>query len=300
MGPFQKVCAMFITVTFYFLLVSCGGASNSADIVIRKNLAGELRDNKLYSAAIEEFLKVLDMDNIQTTERANINYLIARIYFEDLQNYEQAAAYYIRAKTLNPDASFEAEASRNLITSMERMGRMNDAKRQLDQMTGVDNAPPTKGDVPIARVGGVPIWLSEVEKQIQSLPPEVQKQFQNVTAKREFARQYVGTELLYHAAVRENMANDPDVKSREKMILKSMLVEKYLLEKVIPEIKIDSLDVKNYFKANHPRYGDRPYDSVKAQVILDYQNEKTQLAFSDYISKLAAIEKVEFLDHNIK
>jgi tetratricopeptide (TPR) repeat protein len=282
------------------LLNSCGDTSNSTNTDTAKNLAGELRDNKLYAAAIEEYQKVLDNDNVVITERANINYLIARIYFEDLQNYEQAAAYYIRAKTLNPKASFEADASRNLVTSLERLGRLVDAKRQLDQMTDIDKSPASKGDIPVARIGGVPIWLSEVERQIQALPPDVQKNFQSVEAKREFARQYVGNELLYRAAVRDNLGNDPEIKKRQEMILKNLMVEKYLLEKVIPEIKIDSLDVKNFYTANKTRYQDKPYDSVKAHVFLDYQSEKAQSAYSDYLSKLAAVEKVEFLEHNIK
>ncbi|MGH8016576.1 MAG: tetratricopeptide repeat protein, partial [Candidatus Zixiibacteriota bacterium] len=231
---------------------------------------------------------------------ASIDYLVARIYFDDLKNYEQAAAYYLRARTLSPDASFATEASRNLVTSMERMGRMIDAKRQLDAMTDIDTSPRQKGDVEVARIGGVPIWLSDVEQRIQALPPETQKSFQNAAAKREFARQYVGTELLYRAAVRDNLGEDSEIKRREQIIHKNLLVEKYLLEKVIPEIKIDSLDVKNFYKANKDRYDNKPYDSVRAQVFLDYQTEKTQAAYSEYISKLAAVENVEFLDGNIR
>jgi len=128
----------------------------------------------------------------------------------------------------------------------------------------------------------------------------VQIRFQNIDAKREFARQYIGTELLFRAAIRDNMGENPEIKKREQLIHKNLLVEKYLLEKVIPEIKIDSLDVKNFYKANKDRYEGKSYDSVKAQVFLDYQTEKTQAAYSEYISKLAAVEKVEFLDQNVR
>jgi len=285
------------------LLAACSGSessSSASQIEIRKNLAGELRDNKLYPAAIEEYKRILEASNIDVHEQANINYLIARVYFEDIQEYEEAAAYYLRAKTLNPDAPFAGEASRNLVTSLERMGRLIDAKRQLDEMTEIDSQPRTKGDVAVARIGGVPIWLSEVEERIQTLPPDVQIRFQNIDAKREFARQYIGTELLFRAAIRDNMGENPEIKKREQLIHKNLLVEKYLLEKVIPEIKIDSLDVKNFYKANKDRYEGKSYDSVKAQVFLDYQTEKTQAAYSEYISKLAAVEKVEFLDQNVR
>ncbi len=296
--PTRSTCALL----FLFQFMSCSGTGNSNEtqIELHKSMAGELRDNKLYIAAIEEFRKVLEFDNIGVMEQANINYLIARIYFYDLQDYEKAAAFYLRAKTINPEATFAGDASRNLVTSLEKMGRMIDAKRQLDAMTSIDNTPKTNGDIAVARVGGVPIWLSEVEERIQALPPEAQKRFQNAEAKREFARQYVGTELLFRAAIRENMADDAEIKNRERLIHKNLMVEKYLLDKVIPDIKIDTLDVKNFYKASKDRYDGKPYDSVRAQVFMDYQTEKTQAAYSEFISKLAAVEKVEFLEHNIK
>ena len=305
---YRRICTRSLLLPFALsvltivLLMSCSGSDSSGEsqIEIYKNLAGELRDNKLYTAAIEEFQKILQNENITIAEQANINYLIARIYFEDLQDYEPAAAYYLRAKTLNPEATFAADASRNLVTSLEKLGRMIDAKRQLDAMTEIDNTPKSKGDVAVARIGGVPVWLSEVEELIQQLPADAQKNFQNVEAKREFARRYVGTELLYRAAIRENMGEDADVKNRERMIHKNLLVEKYILEKVIPEIKIDTIDVRNFYKASKDRYDGKPYDSVRAQVFMDYQTEKTQAAYGEFISKLAAIEKVEFLDQNIK
>ncbi len=292
--------AMTLLLLIQFASCKGSGNSNEAQLELHKNLAGELRDNKLYTAAIEEYQKILDDEHGGVVEQANINYLIARIYFEDLQDYELAAAFYLRAKTINPEATFAGDASRNLVTSLEKMGRMIDAKRQLDDMTDIDDAPKTKGDVAVARISGVPVWLSEVEERIQALPPEAQKRFQNADAKREFARQYVGTELLFRAAIRENMAEDTEIKKRERLIHKNLMVEKYLLDKVIPDIKIDTLDVKNFYKASKDRYDNKPYDSVKARVFLDYQTEKTQAAYLEFISKLAAVEKVEFLDHNIK
>ena len=133
----SRTLPLLLAVGLFFIvqLASCSGSGNSGDsqTEIRKNLAGELRDNKLYTAAIEEFQKILVNENISVAEQANINYLIARIYFEDLQDYESAAAYYLRAKTLNPEATFAGDASRNLVTSLEKMGRMIDAKRHHGQ-----------------------------------------------------------------------------------------------------------------------------------------------------------------------
>ena len=85
------------------------------------------------------------------------------------------------------------------------------------------------------------------------------------------------------------------------MIEKRLLVEKFVVEKVMPEVKIDTLDVRNFYLANKDsRYDSAPYDSVKAQVFLDYQSDKANAAYSNYIAKLAEAEKVEFMDYNVK
>jgi len=286
-----------------FAAVSCSDKSGDAtDAVERhKRLAGELRDNKLYNAAIEEYVKILDNEELDGKTRANINYLVAKIYYENLESYEEAAAYYVRARALDSEGSFVEEASRKLVASLEKIGRMLDAKRQLSAATDIDAAPRVEGDVAVARVGGVTIWLSEIERQIQTLPPEMQKQFLSREAKIAFVHNYVATELLYHAAVREDYGSDPEIKRRQSMLYKKLLVDRYVIDKVMPQIHIDTADVRNYYLAHkEDRYDNAPYDSIKATVFLDYQGEKAEAAFSDYISQLSRIEKVEFLDHNVK
>ena len=288
---------------FLLLTISCGEKRGDATeaVEVHKRLAGELRDNKLYKAAIEEYKKILDDENVDIKTRANINYLIAKIYFEDLGNYEEAAAYYVRARTLDPEGSFAAEASKNLVASLEKMGHMLDAKRQLAAVTDIDAGPKKEGDVAVARVGGVPIWLSEIEEQIQALPPEMQKQFLTREAKIKIAHNYVATELLYRAAVREDYGSDLEIQRKQHLLFKQLLVDKYLTDKVIPQVQIDTVDVRNYYLVHkEDLYKGAPYDSVQAKVFLDYQSEKTEAAFGDYISKLANIEKVEFLDQNVR
>lgn len=265
-------------------------------------MAGELRDARLYKAAVQEYQKVLTSNQLETGIRANINYLIGKICFENLQDYENAAAYYVRARTLNPEGSFIAEASRNMVTSLERLGRMVDARRELDSFTDIDAGPRPEGDVVVARVGGKAVWLSEVEQQIQTLPPEAQKQLTASRAKKiEFVRKFVGAELMYNAAIRQNYAEDAEVKKQLRLLEKRVVVDKYVMDNVIAKIQIDSLDVRNFYVANRDRrYGGASYDSIKARVFIDYQTEKTESALSQYLQELAIAEKVEILEQNIR
>ena len=253
-------------------MISCSGTDDkSAELVeVRKQLAGELRDSRLFTAAIEEYKKILASSDVDIKTRANINYLIARVYFEDLQDYEEAAAFYVRARSLDPKGTFTGEASKNLVASLEKMGRVLDAKRQLDVTTDIDYTPPQSGDVMVARIDNEPVWLSQVDKQIQNLPAELQKELINRETKIKYVQNYVGIELIHRAAIRENYDDDPEMKKQFQDLMKNLLVEKYMTEKVIPEIDIDTLDVRNFYKANmEDRYGNAPFDSVRTRVYID-------------------------------
>ncbi|UCG60637.1 MAG: hypothetical protein JSV52_09900 [Candidatus Zixiibacteriota bacterium] len=285
-----------------FALTSCQDSADTAELVEQhKKLAGELRDTKLYAAAIEEYQKILEFSHLETRTRANINYLIGKIYFENLADYRQAAAYYIRARTLDPNGSFVNEASRNLVAALERSGQLLDARRELSAATDVDAGPKMEGDAVVARIGTDSIWLSEVEAQIQTLPAEIQQELSVTGNKADYLKQYVGMELMYRAAIRENYDNDPEILKQHQEFFKQLLINKYVLDKVMPEIRIDTMDVRNFYQANKAsRYQNAPYDSVKAQVFMDYQGEKAQQAFIEYVENLAEKEHVEILEQNVK
>ncbi len=290
-----------LAVAAILCLASCGskGSVNEVELNLRKQVAGELRDNKLFRAAIDEYKEILALPGLAQAQQANINYLIARIYYEDLKDYENAAAYYMRARVYDPEGSFMMEASRNLVASLQKIGHLVDAKRELATATDIDEQPGSPDDVPVARIDGQPVWRSEVERQIQSLPPETQKQFLTQEAKINFAHQYVGIELLYRAAVRENYPSDPEIMRKKEQFVRSLVVDKYIVDQVMPEIKLDTLDVRNFYLANKSsRYNEAPYDSVKARVFMDYQQEKAAVAYTEYINRLAKAERVEFLDQN--
>jgi len=285
------------------LLILNGCSSNKNEMSIvdsHKKMAGELKDNNLYDAAIEEYKKILARDDIDIKTKANINYLTAKIYYENLKDYKNAAAYYVRAKTLDPDGTFYLEASKNLVASLEKIGNVLTAKRELEAMTDIDALPRKKGDVAVARVGNIPIWRSELEDYIQSFPPEIQKKFITKDDKFRLLQRYVGLELMFRAAIRENYEEDPEILEQERQLRKKLMVDKYILNNVIPQIKIDTMDVRNYYEAHKKdRYNSTPYDSVKANVFIDYQGEKAEKAFADFIFKLAQNEKVEFLESNL-
>ena len=58
------------------------------------------------------------------------------------------------------------------------MGRIMDAKRELDKSVNIDSIyTANEGETLVAKIGDVPIFLSEIENEIQKLPQEAQMQF---------------------------------------------------------------------------------------------------------------------------
>ncbi|MEW5923893.1 MAG: hypothetical protein AB1746_07895 [Candidatus Zixiibacteriota bacterium] len=306
----EKSSLSIITLVLTFLIFSLlvylaffqSGNGSKSDYSKEKNLAGELTDNNLYKAAIAEYEDILDDHSLDTETRANLNYLIAKIYFDDIRDYENAAAYYVKARALNPQGSFYTEAGKNLVASLEKMGRIVDAKRELDKSTNVDSVYAAhEGDKMVAKIGDVPVFLSQLNDEIQNLPPDMQKQFAGKEGKQQFLKQYVGMELMYRAAIREGMEADPEIARKKEMLEKQLLIEKYAVEKVMPQINIDTADMKNYYEANKKsKFEGKPYDEVKTQVLMSYQQEKAQQAFGEYVAKLSAAENVRLFEENIK
>lgn len=290
-----------ITAAVVVMLAGCGQQDTSGLVEMRTKLAAELQNNHLYFAAVQEYDKILDLPGLETNRRANINFLMGRIFFENIKDYEQAAGYFVRARTLDPNGSFVDEASKNLIACLEKSGRMLDARRELGSATAVDSGPRVAGDVPLAKIDGRPIWRSEVEEQIQQLPPAIQKQLLSREARLGYLRNYVGVELLYEAAKREKMDADPMMQRQRDALFKKMLVQRYVEERVMPKVAIDTADVRNFYLANKDsRYKGVPFDSARAQAFMDYENQKTESAYAQYLSQLAASSKVEFLEQNVK
>ncbi len=292
-------------VTLILLLYMLFGQSKSSsgdDYTTQKSLAGELADNNLYRASIDEYRNILSNPNIENEAKANINYMIGRIYFDNLSDYENAAAYYVKARSLNPDGSFYNEAGRNLIACMEKMGRVLDAKRELDKTVNIDSVySEHSGETVIAKIGDKPVFMSDIEENIQNLPPQMQKEFLSKESKLDALNGYIGVELVYRSAIREGYNTNPELVKLTERITKQAVVERYLQEKVMSEITIDDNDVKNFYQANKDtKYKDKDFETVKEQVYRDYQGEKSKQAFQNYVSKLAAVENVQIFEEKIK
>ncbi|MBD3332135.1 hypothetical protein GF356_04745 [candidate division GN15 bacterium] len=298
---YKIMAACLVSALVWGAIVGCEDNDATVDLDMHRQLAVELRDSHLYQAAIEEYNSMLESPDLQQTERGNLHFLVGRIYYDDLGDYSQAAAHFVRARTLGPDADYAGEASRKLVASLEKSGKIADARRQMDASVNIDTESRQPGDVAVAVIGTDTVWSSAIERAIGELPPEQQAAVASRTDRIEFMRQYVAQEMIYRAALREDYTSRPEIQRRQEELLKQLLVNAFVMDKIMPNVESDSLDIRTYYQAHKAdRYNNQPFDSVMTQVVFDYSNEKARAAFDKYIQKLARAEQVEFLDHNVK
>jgi len=285
-----------------YMVVTVSSNGPGREYAAEKSIAGELAEYNLHRGAIEEYTGILADPDLDVMTRANINYLIGKIYFADLFDYENAATYFVRARALNPDGSFYDEAGRQLVASLEKMGRVLDAKRELDRTANLDSVYAAhEGDKLVAKIGEQPVFRSEFEDELQNMPPEVQKQYTSPEGKLEALHQYVSRQLIHRAALREGMDADPELIRAKEQLEKQLLLEKYVTERIMPEGKLDTADVHTYYLAHKDdRYDGKPYDDVRDRVMRDYQQEKFQQLINEQVTKLGAIDKVQIFEENLR
>jgi tetratricopeptide (TPR) repeat protein len=265
-----------------------------------KKLAGELADNNLPDAAIEEYNKILENEILGDSERGAINYMIGKLYFEDIGDYENAAAYYIRARIMDENGSYAVEAGKNLITCLERMGRRLDARRELDWQASANPDTTNSPEKLVAKVGSHDITLGDFNAAMQTLPPEMQEQVLTREGRRKFLDQVIGRELIYHAALREGLDRDSRMQKELKELEKEYLIQYYTRTKIAPTVKPDSAELRLYFDANKEKYGEKGFGKARDEVMQDYINYLGQKTINEYIGALLEAEPVQVFEENLK
>lgn len=269
-------------------------------VALAKQMAGELADNNLPEAAIEEYRKALDGGTLTLEQQGAIHYLIGNLYFEDIGDYEKAAAEYIRARELDEDASYITEAGKKLITCLEKMGRRLAARRELDQQAGLEPDTSKGTGKIVAKVGSDDITVAEFNRFLESIPPAMQENLSGSDKKRQLLDQMIGRELIYHAALREGLDKNAKVQKDLRELEKEVLIQYYTQEKIAPTVKPDSAELMLYFNANNEKYGEKPFDEVRDQVMQDYIAYIGQKAINEYIGTLMKAEPVQVFEENLK
>jgi hypothetical protein len=267
------------------------------DVSQQQNFASELVDNKLYSQAIVEYDKLLDRGKLDKSKQANINYIVGDIYLNYLNDYENAAARFVKAKFLNPESELKDKINKNLVICFERMGRSLEAQKQLERSTQLGQTETQRtGGVVVARIGDREITMDDLENEIEKLPPSVQAQFKDKASKLRFLQQYVGAELLYDTALRRGFDKDKDVTEGAFQMKKQLMINKLLTEQIPQNIEASENEIKLYYDAHKEDFADKKLDEVRPQIESELKRQKQQEAYNKLVTKMMEAEKVKIYD----
>lgn len=310
----------FLTgLSFIILLAVIGGCARTSEPSLsaekKRELANVLYNQQLYKQAAAEYEDYLRNYPLSLEEQTNISYQIANIYFERLQDYENALAYYLRAKHLKPNEQLKSALGKKIVECLERLHRSTDARQEMAQSAALDESQKPKsrpGEV-LARIGDRDITTGDLQYQLSKLPEYLQPQFQSPEAKKEFLRQYIAQELLYESAKRAGLDNDPEVLAGAFEAKKSLMAEKLLQQQIEQEAGLDKYtndDVALYYKANKEKYAEKdkdgnikrilPFEEVAQQVARDFMQEKKQQAYQRILERLMTAEHVVIYEDKIK
>jgi hypothetical protein len=202
--------------------------------------------------------------------------------------------------------------NKKIVECLERLQRSADAKQALDEATSLESesVPESRPGTVVARIGDRDITSGDLDYHIGQLPDYVQSQLKEPGAKGEFLRQFIATELFYDAAKRKGVEKDKDVIEGTFQAKKSLMVQKYLQDEILPKITISQEDVDLYYKANTDKYLEKddkgkvkrqkPFSEVQREVAEDLMRERQQKAYDELLKRMMTAEKVTVYEDRIQ
>ena len=276
-----------------------------------REYANELYGRYLFNQALTQYRYYRDNYTLSPDEQANITYRIANIYFDRLNDYENALAEFLRIKTIYPESKTIPEVNKKVIACLERLQRPEDARQALQESAALEprSRESRPGEV-VAMIGERRITQGDLDFEISQFPPEIRFQYQDKAKKLEFLRRYVATELIYNSAKRQGLEKDKDVLENVFQAKKTFMVQKLLQQQISEQVKIGEEDIKLYYQAHRDKYVEKDKDGkiirqqalseVQQQVAQDYAQERQIKAYEELISSYLRAENVKIFDDLVK
>ncbi|MBN1560574.1 hypothetical protein JW998_10005 [candidate division KSB1 bacterium] len=303
------LASVLILVAF----VSCQNNSKTAiDGDKLREYAGDLVNRSLFERAIEVYEDYLRDYNVNETEQANVNYIIADLYFSRLNDYESALAYYLKVKHLYPESSLIDETNKKIVACLERLGSSADAQQAAAEAVHLDPSQVTKKrpGVVVARIGKREITQGDLDFEISKLPPSVRDQLKTAEQKLMFLREFVATELLFDTAQRAGFDKDPDVIEGAFQAKKSLMVQKLLADRIASQAQMDETDLELYYEAHKDEFVERDANDTiirekslaeaREEVAQQLARKKFADSYQAMIEKMLLTEDVQFYETRIE
>ncbi|KPK89380.1 hypothetical protein AMJ80_09890 [bacterium SM23_31] len=260
----------------------------------QREYASALFNQKLYIQSILEYNNLLNRYKLDKNTRANVNYMIGNIFFDQLGDYQNALYYYYKIKHVFRESNLVDEANKKIVACFERLGRSFEAAAALKDATSlIERDSPFErlpGDT-VAIVAGDPLTTGELDRffdyYFNSLLPEERNEGKTREKKLTFLRDYVKSEVLYNTAKRQNLDQDKKVVEVAYLQKKNLMVERLLQNEVYDKINIKDPEIEQYYNDNKDKFVDKSQAGKERQLTLEEAtNTIYQLLFTQQAQKL--------------
>ncbi len=300
------IMSVIIIVMLVLVFLQQKKMGPAMEVEKRKEYVNSLLNKGLYRKAAGVYEKIIDSPGISKKQRSNLAYLTGNIYMENLRDYENALASYLKVRILTPKSGIMDEVNQKSVECLERLGRSLDAQMEMEQHTSSDKkkgkAP--KGALVVARIGEREITMEEIQRKINDLPPYYQEMFKSSEKQLEFLQQYIATELFYEKAKRKGYDRDKNIIAQAFEAKKSAMMQKLIKEEVQDKIKITDKEIELYYESHKEDFIEKKddkerqktLDEARGSVRAVLRREKEEELMNDFMMKSFGSSDVKIYD----
>ncbi len=149
-----------------------------------------------------------------------------------------------------------------------------------------------------ARVGDEKITKEYVDKAFDQLPEQKKSEFKGKRGKADFVDKIIEEELIYQAALDQELQLKPEVKERLRQAERNILVAEYFDREILDKIEVSEEDIKQYYDQHQEEFVTRAI--INAQHIFTSDRKKAEewkrrLDAGEDFSKIAKAESEDEL-----
>jgi peptidyl-prolyl cis-trans isomerase C len=224
-------------------------------------------NHQQYAEAIASFTELLDIYPKSKMVKDYAYYL--GLAYERSGDYQKAAEVYQKVVTLYKDKPAQLAQADSL--AMEGVGRcFNKNFREYSVI-----------------INGQPITKLEFDAELEKVPAQYRAQFENEAGKKQFLERLIQKKLLYDAAVKAGVGNDPAINQQLVDTRYDVMIRGFYNNEVILKSQPTEQEIKKNYEANKDAY--KIVETVKARNII--VNTKAE---AEKVLKLAQMKKSFF------
>lgn len=227
----------------------------------------ELESKGLYVEALNEYEDAFDNKRLGRKAKGSVALAMADIYFEYLEDYPTANRFYIQARQISPStlepkdvqerASLAATRSKGSgVFKPQSTARDGVSTQTIVQRVELLQMPQSDLQGPVvANYNGGEIRAGQLLRALEKRPEFLRPDFRENPKKLEdFLNGIVRETLAYEAAVSTGIQKDPDVSSRLYDYQKSLVTQRYLVDRREQALVVDNAEVEKYYREHAQEY----------------------------------------------